>query len=305
MLNAYKITDKKLAAAEAEEGEIFFYADPTDAEKEHLISAWHIDPFTLNSSLDPDEIPRLEFEENYTAFIVKKPRPYAAEDRFRFFVTSFGIFLFEDRVVIVVNGDDINLNKEKKFAKIASLREFVIKLLYISVAHFNEHLKVINMISNELESQINTSMENRYLLDMFSLSKGLVYYLEAINANGNLFQKMINSSRKIKFDEDEKELLENLGIENSQCFKTTEIYSNILSSMMDARVSIVSNNLNMLMKNLNIMTIGIMVPTFVVSAFSMNVGIPFHNHPHAFAIVLGVSALSVLVFLGIWRFRGQ
>ena len=142
-------------------------------------------------------------------------------------------------------------------------------------------------------------MRNEYLISMFALEKSLVYYLNAINANGVVIEKLKLNAAKLNFTQDTHELLEDLAIENSQCYRQAEIYSNILASMMDARVSIVSNNLNILMKTLTIITIGIMTPTFVVSAFSMNVKIPLlHDNPLSFWIILGFAALS-LVVLGI------
>ena len=92
-------------------------------------------------------------------------------------------------------------------------------------------------------------------------------------------------------------------IENSQCMKQADIYSDILASLMDARASIVGNNLNMLMKTLNIITIAIMVPTFVVSAFSMNVTIPLSSHAYAFRIIMALAFSSVMGFLLYWRKR--
>jgi len=106
---------------------------------------------------------------------------------------------------------------------------------------------------------------------------------------------------RLAFDEGEREQLEDLVIENSQCLRQAEIYSNILSSMMDARASIVSNNLNILMKTLNIITVGIMVPTFVVSAFSMNVHIPMQDNPYAFAIIMSLAISAVAIFIWIYR----
>ena len=118
-------------------------------------------------------------------------------------------------------------------------------------------------------------MENKYLINLFSLEKSLVYYLNAINSNGVLIEKIRHNAARIGFTQEKMELLDDIIIENNQCYRQAEIYSNILASLMDARVSIVSNNLNVLMKTLNIITIAIMVPTFVVSRFSMNVKIPF------------------------------
>ena len=97
------------------------------------------------------------------------------------------------------------------------------------------------------------------------------------------------------------ETLEDLAIENQQCYKQAEIYSNILSSLMDARVSIVNNNLSVLMKTLNLITIGIMVPTFVVSAFSMNVAIPLQKNPLAFWIIMGLAGAAMVAFMAVWR----
>ncbi len=111
-----------------------------------------------------------------------------------------------------------------------------------------------------------------------------------------LIEKLQNNAAKIGFTPGALEFLDDIIIENNQCHEQAEIYSNILASLMDARASIVSNNLNVLMKTLNIITIGIMVPTLVVSIFSMNVGIPLPKHPLAFWIIMGLAATSIIGF---------
>jgi magnesium transporter len=139
------------------------------------------------------------------------------------------------------------------------------------------------------------------IINLFALEKSLVYYLNAINSNGVLIEKLKNYCVRMKFNQDEIDFLDDMLIENTQCYKQAEINSNILASLMDARASIVGNNLNVLMKTLNIITIGIMVPTFVVSAFSMNVGIPLSKHPFAFWIIMGLALSSVLLLMLFWR----
>ena len=146
-------------------------------------------------------------------------------------------------------------------------------------------------------------MENKFLIHMFTLEKSLVYYLNAINSNAMVVEKIRNNASRIGFSQENLELLEDIHIENNQCLKQTEIYSNIISSMMDARASIVNNNLNSLMKTLNVLTIAIMVPTFVVSAFSMNVSIPFQKYPNAFVMVMALSALALFAFLVFFRYK--
>ena len=146
-------------------------------------------------------------------------------------------------------------------------------------------------------------MENRFLINLFTLQKSLVYYQNAINSNGVLIEKLRHNAARIGFTQDEAELLEDIVIENNQCFRQAEIYSNILASLMDARASIVSNNLNVLMKTLNIITISIMVPTLVVSVFSMNVKIPFAQLPWAFWIIMGLAGVAMSAFLAFWKLR--
>ena len=144
-------------------------------------------------------------------------------------------------------------------------------------------------------------MENSYLINLFSLEKSLVYYLNALNANGVLIEKLKNNASKIGFNQEQLEFLDDMTIENNQCARQAEIYSNIIAGLMDARASIVGNNLNILMKRLNIITIAIMVPTFVVSAFSMNVNFPLRDNPHAFYVILLLALSSVLGFFLFWR----
>ena len=115
------------------------------------------------------------------------------------------------------------------------------------------------------------------------------------------FNRLKNNSIKIGLSTAEIELLDDLIIENNQCYRQSEIHSNILASLMDARASIVGNNLNVLMKTLNIVMLGIMVPTFVVSVFSMNVPIPLQEFEFSFWLILGLALISVVGIIIIGR----
>ncbi len=302
MLKRFQFTDGKIESGNQIDCPIWIYINPDEQEKKMLTTELKLDEHTLNSSIDPDELSRLEFEPDHLALIFKRPKIYSAEERFYFRVNSIGIFLFSNRIIIVTS-EDFPMFDDKKSIKTKSLKEVMLMLLYRSIYHYLEHLKIINLISDELEERIYESMENRYLLNLFTLEKSMVYYLNAINANSMMLQKLKNNSTKIGFTREEEEFLEDIIIENTQCYKQAEIYSNIISGMMDARASLVSNNLNVLMKTLNIITICIMVPTFVVSAFSMNVRIPLVKHPMAFWIIMGMALISMAGFLGFWRFK--
>ncbi len=299
MMNRYDIIQNHIVPSEQEQSPILVFVNPDENERKYLVEELKIDEHTLISALDPDELSRLEFEPEHTALIFKRPRNYSGKDQLLFKVASCGMFLFKERLIIVMV-DDVQLFDGKLFNSVQSLPEVMLKIIFRSIFHFLEHLKIFNMITDELERKINKAMENKYLLNLFTLEKSLVYYLNSINSNGALIEKLKYNASKIGFTQESLELLDDLIIENNQCYRQAEIHSNILASLMDARASIVGNNLNVLMKTLNIVMLGIMVPTFVVSVFSMNVPIPLQEREYAFWVILGLALASIvaIIFVG-------
>lgn len=303
MLKKFDLQEGKIVETDAENPPILVFVMPEEPERRYLTDHLKIDEHTLASALDPDELSRLEFEPEHVAMIVKRPKNYSAAEQFLFRVASMGLFLFKDRLVVVVSEDD-PIFDGKLFVAVHSVVDVMLRLVYRSIFHFLQHLKVINMVSDELELKINESMENRFLINLFTLEKSLVYYLNAVHTNGVLISKLKNNMMKIGIGPEQSEFLDDISVENEQCYKLAEIYSNVLSGLMDARVSIVSNNLNVLMKTLNIVTIGIMVPTLVVSIFSMNVGMPLDSaNGRSFWIILGLAVASAVCVMGFWRYK--
>ncbi len=300
MLKRYDIIQGKITETDNEKPDIYYYINPDENEKKFLIEQYKIDEHTLNSALDPNELARLEFDPEHIAIILKRPKKYEARDQLLFKVPTVGIFYFKE-FMIIVTSEEITLFDGKLFSNVSSLNELLLKMVYRSIHHFVDHLKVINMITDELEQKINRSMENRYLISMFSLEKSLVYYLDAIHSNSVLIEKIKHNATKFELNQELLELLDDITIENNQCYEQAQNYSEILASLMDARASIVSNNLNILIKVLNIITILLMVPTMVVSIFSMNVPLPIQGHPYAFWIIMGIAGFCVLVVILIWR----
>jgi magnesium transporter len=302
MLRTYSLETGRITECYDGSGTILVYIAPDDNERRYLTGTLAIDEHTLSSALDPDELARLEFEPEHCALIYKRPRLYNAsgQEEFFFRVASTGLFLFKTKLVMVVN-EDVPLFEGKQFAKVASLPDVILRLINRATTNYLDNLKIINQITDDLEKKLSSSMENKYLLSLFNLEKSLVYYLNAINSNSMLIEKMKYNASKFGFSQESLEVLDDITIENNQCYKQAEIYSNILASLMDARASIISNNLNHLMKTLNIITIGIMVPTLVVSLFSMNVPIPFSKEPNMFWAILAGSVLAVAVFMLLWK----
>lgn len=287
---------------EPEEAQLIVFNSPTIEDEADLMEYYNIDYHTLHSSLDPDELSRLEFETDHAALIFKRPKSFSADDNFLLKLTSTGVFLYEDRIVVVMP-DDAPLFEGRAPLRIFSIQDVILRLLYQSISHFEGHLKAINMLSDSLERRIITSMETRYLLNMFALEKSLVYILNAISSNGALFDKMKASAVRLGLDHDQTRILEDIIIENQQCLRRSEIYSQVIAGLMDARASIVSHNLNTLIKKFTIWTIAIMVANLVVGIFSMNVTMPIPTDSVAWPFFV-INALAIFsAFVVFWISR--
>ncbi len=299
MIRHLKIVDDKLVETDAQHAQVAVYIAPDDPDRRQLIEQYKLDDHTLNSALDPDELSRMEFEPDHVAMIFKRPKHYSAADNFLFKVSSTGVFLFKDRLLVVLS-EDAPLFEGRPFVKVSSLQDIVLKLLFRSIYHFEQHLKLINVLCTELESEVNTAMENRQLLSLFTLEKSLTYYLNAATCNAKLIDKLRANAAKLGFTPENLEYLDDITIENSQCYEQAQIYSNILASLMDARASIIANNLNVRMKTLNIVMIALMLPTLVVSVFSMNVRLPMppgHWLPFWVILLLAVCSAAAVAWM--------
>lgn len=296
MLRGYCLDCGKLSQA-GERADFLCFSNPTPEERVKL-SSFGITDHDISCALDPDELGRLEAAEDHVVFIVKTPRNYSDSDNYLFRVTSFGIFLFPDKLVMVSPFDEKEILEQKPLTKLKSRNELLLRLISATVAHFFGHLKVINMISDSLEQKVNTSMENRHLLSMFSIGKSLIYILNGINSNSAVLERLKNSSGKLGLSEDERELLDDIIIENAQCNRQADIYADILTSLTDARGNIVNNNLNILIKRLTIVSV-VFMPLNVLagvggmSEFSaMTRGIPFQVSYGALAACFAVVAAA-------------
>lgn len=280
-------------------GSITVYTNPTPEETRELIETLRIDEHTLASTLDPDEISRIEHEAGQTTVIWKRPNNFSFRTLQMFEVSSIGIFLRADRLTLVL-GEETPPFAERRSRPTPSLNDLVLELLLGSVHHYLGHLKVIKQMSRDLQTKLATSMANEYLLKMFALSESLIYYLNAIEANGGVLAKMKTLAGPMGLTGDQLKLLDDIIIENTQCARQTEIYASVLSGLMDARGNIINNNMNVLLKNLTLINV-VFLPLNVIagvggmSEFSMMTqGIDW---PIAYALFLaGLGTLG----MGLW-----
>ena len=270
MLQHYSVVNGKIEQNPGGFPHIDIYIRPDEEERRYLIDVCRVDEHTLISSTDPDETPRIEFEDNHTAIILKYPKNYSAEDNFFFRVKSMGVFLFPPDRIIIVLDDQVPLFTGRLASNLKTPQDVLLRILYQTIRHFETHLRIINMCSDELEHEISKSSENKNLLDMFTLEKGLVYYLNALSGNGRLIERMKAGSAKIGFTNDNLELLADQAIENQQFLDQAQVYSQVLSGLMDARASIINNNLNVTMKSMNAIVIAVSIPTFFTGVGGMS-----------------------------------
>lgn len=300
----YRLEGGRLASCPAPDAQVIVYISPTIDDEAELQELYNIDYHTLQSSLDPDELSRLEFEPDHAALIFKRPKSFCAQDNFLLKLTSTGVFIYDDYLVIVMP-DEAPIFEGRVPIPVQTIQDVALRLLYQSIMHFDGHLKAINMLSDSLERRISTSLENVYLLNMFALEKSLVYIVNAISSNGALLDRMKAAAEKLGLDHEQVGVLEDIVIENSQCLRRTEIYAQVIGSLMDARASIVSHNLNQLIKKFTIWTIAIMLMNLVVSIFSMNVLLPLPGEgflwPFYFVLFLCVVSAGFVFIL--WRLK--
>jgi len=268
MLERYAFEGGALVPRAEGEG-VLVYIAPTEEERRQLVDEMGLDAYDLASALDPDEFGRVELAKARATIIIKQPRNYESQDQLLFTVASMGLFL-EPKRLIVVALEPLEVFSDKMVRRVANPRDALLKVLYSSIAHFQGHLKVINMISESLEKRINASMGNRYLLDMFTLEKSLVYYVNGIGSNQMVLEMMRSCAAKLKLSAAQGEILDDILIENQQCSKQADIYSNILTGLMDARGSVVNNNLSTLIKKLTVISIVFMPMNFLAGMGGMS-----------------------------------
>ncbi|MDR2103629.1 MAG: magnesium transporter CorA family protein [Treponema sp.] len=273
------------------------WIDARDVSREDLYRLEHefgIAGELLTDIMDADEQARIEKEDEYTALIVRVP-VYDSENEVSFFTLPLGIILFADKIVTICQRsseslEDLAKNRIRGFS-IRNKSTFVLNLLGRAAFTFLKSLKELNKRTNIIKEELKRSIKNNELIQLLSIQKSLVYFTTSITTNELLLEKLQKSSL-IRFKEDEKELLEDVVTENKQAIEMAKIYSSILTGTMDAFASVISNNLNIVMKRLTIVSIVLMIPTLIYSFFGMNLRLPFEDSPLASWGIIFVSLLA-------------
>lgn len=246
----------------------------------------------LSYPLDPDELPRSEREDGDLLIILRVPHYQGQGADVPYTTIPLGIILTGDYLVTVVRSDN-ELVEELASGRVRGLEtakrvRFVLRVLLHTSSRYLSQLRQITRVIDRLEDQLQESTRNRELLELLKYQKSLTYFTTALRSNELMMERLQRAQWFATYPDDE-DLLEDVITENRQAIETTNVTNNILSSTMDAFASIISNNLNRVMKVLASITIVLSLPIMVASFYGMNVGLPFAGHTWAFLAILGIS----------------
>ncbi|HEX4878123.1 MAG TPA: magnesium transporter CorA family protein [Chitinophagaceae bacterium] len=260
----------------------------------------------LTDSLDIDERSRFEEDDNVKLIVIKAPtenNSFNESDAY-FITIPICIILTHNQIVTVNSFENPAI---KKFLNTFQNRHpdkrnmMVLKVFEKIVQNFMEQLKEINLRRNTYEQKLYDASRNEHLLELMRIQKSLVYFVTALRSNEMLMMKL-ERTNFLGLTEDEKEFLNDLIVDNSQALEMANIYTNILSSTLDAFASIIANNQNQVLKRLAIITIVLTFPVLIASLFGMNVPSGFENSKYAFYIV-AILSMGISIGIGWFFFR--
>ena len=249
---------------------------------------------------DADEVPKIESLDDGLFILIRTPQKRLIEPEY--FTIPLGIMLSKRCLITfcTIKNDVIERLKREKLNTGKKIQT-VLKLLLASSRLYLTYLKAINRVSHIIQNDLEKSMKNEELIKLLNLEKSLVYFTTSLRSNLLVISKLTKDKVFTRYEED-RELLEDVMYEYEQAMQMADIYSNILSGMMDAFASVISNNLNRVMKLLTSVTIILMIPTLIASIYGMNIPLPFQHSENAFFITMAISfllsAIGIIIF---WR----
>ena len=286
----------ELELARLEKGCWIDVVAPSEEELQEIAAATKIQMDFLTAPLDEEEKSRIEIEDDQILVLVDIPFLRSNKD---YDTLPLGIIITENYITTVCLEPnavtaEFGAHNTKIFSTFKKTR-FLFQILFKSATLYLKYIRIIIRRTDELEKHLRQSMQNSELFNLLDLQKSLTYFSTSLRSNYIVMEKLLRlrsatqSRHLIKLYEEDEDLLEDVIIEYKQAVEMVEMYSHILNSMMEVFASIISNNLNLVMKFLATMTIVLAIPTLVSSMWGMNVPVPFADNPWGFAIVLTVA----------------
>lgn len=272
---------------------------PDSDEVMALQQEYEVPQEVIQDILDNDELPRYEVDDDWSMIIMRIPVEGSITGM-SYYTIPLGIFMREDYTVTIcaVPNNVLPIMQPSVYRNstqpVYDVKNFALKLFIRSANSFMYYLRQINQHTSLIEKEIEKSIRNKELNKMLKLEKCLVFFITALKSNELVLAKFKNSKRAV-LSEANEDLIEDAMIETKQAIEMAQIYSNIQSGMMDTFASVISNNLNVVMKQMTSVSIILMIPTLIASFFGMNVPNGFEEHNLAF---IGIIILSILMSAG-------
>lgn len=294
-------TNKLEEIKEFKKGSWINLVNPSEQEIKKVCESTNIQEDFIRDALDFEEKARIDREEDdgTTLFVVDVPIVEKNEENDVYTTMPLGMIVVRDDFFITVSLrknkviEDFEKRKIKDFQTYKKSK-LIFQILYLNSSYYLSYLKLINKETEIAEYILKNSMKNKELLKLLSLEKSLVYFTTSLKSNELVMERTLRG-KIIKLYEDDEDILEDAITENKQAIEMAKIYSDILNGTMEAYASIISNNLNGVMKFLTSITIVLAIPTMISSFWGMNVNLPFQDSKLGFVIMIAISAILTLV----------
>ena len=278
--------------------------NPTENEIRKVCEETRIEEAFIRYPLDYEEQARIDKEDDVVLFVIDVPTIEYHNENKEYTTMPLGMIVVRDDYFITVALKKSKVIESFEAGIIKNMytykkTRFILQILYYNSSHFLNLLKQINKETEIAENVLQKSMKNKELIKLLTLEKGLVYFTTSLRSNEAVMEKTLRG-KIVKMYEEDEDILEDAIVENKQALEMSKVYSNILNGTMDAYGSIISNNLNSVMKYLTSVTIVLSLPTMIGSFWGMNVALPLSENPWAFPILLVFSILvsiTVAIFL--------
>ena len=309
MLSIYNTdlnTNKFEKIKEFKPGSWINLVNPTEDEIKTVCSNLKIEDEFIKYPLDYEEQARIDIEDDMTLFVIDVPVIEESKEGKAYSTMPLGLIVVRDEFIISVSLKKNRIIEAFEKGRVKEMytykkTRFLIQILYLNASYYLNDLKRINKEAENTVNDLKKSMKNQDLIQLLNLENSLVYITTSLKANEIVMEKTARGKILKSYEEDD-EILEDAIVENRQAIEMSKIYSEVLNGTMDAYASIISNNLNVVMKFLASITIVLSLPTLIASIWGMNVPLPFATNPYGFGIVCGISVLiSVIAFIWLKR----
>lgn len=302
MINYYKTIDGKITRINNYEKNCWIRCvAPTEDEISYLISNYKIQPEFVRSSLDEEESSHIDHEEDTTLIVIDSPIVNRSGKNLTYYTNPLSMILTPDNLITISVKENSVMEEFAegllKHSYTQQQHHLALQIMLRMAGKYLKYLNQINKITQHVEDELKKSMQNKELIQFLEIEKSLVYFSASLKSITIMLGK-ISRSKMIKLNEEESELLEDVMIEFKQALEMSEIYLNILSGSMDAFSSIISNNLNSVMKILASITLILSMPTIISGIYGMNnANIPTMEYWWVPFVLMAVSMFVTWAFL--------